>query len=174
MYIKVCSECSKGYECCITYEPEICSCGGPLEEDMNATHQEWDRQELEMKKSPFRAASFVRKITTVGQQAEANAKRMGRMEVEERLEANKTQKTPGGDNAKHPMNLPKGSERRKMTPTKIDKALVGATASEIKRYIETGVKPVKNEPTMKERKKLRDEKVREKQNKRTKIISTGP
>lgn len=83
----------------------------------------------------------VKSVTTLGQQAEANAKKYGKELTELKLEEQKTEKTPAGDNAKRPMELPAGSTRKQSKGQKIDKDLIEATPKEKQRYIMTGQRP---------------------------------
>ena len=176
MYIKVCTDCDKSYECDITYEPVLCECGQPLVEDKQTTELTRDLHKQNMPqhcKDANLGITGVRKIKTLGQQADYNSKKMGRAWVEEQLEKNKTKKAPAGDNiSKRAMELPKGSDRKTMTPTKIDKSLIGMTPEQTKRYVLDGVKPVKNEPSIKDLKKIKKEKALEKKGQKTRIIST--
>lgn len=172
MYVKNCKTCFKEVQCWIGNEPKKCECGGKLVENIVATEIAWAEQKAQVPQGL--KDSFVKKVKTLGQLAEQNAKRLGRYGLEAKLEENKTKKAPAGDGiAKREMELPEGSSRRQMTPTKMDRDLLEATPQEIKKYIETGQRPIpKARPTVADLKKEKKEKVKEKSGKRTRIIST--
>jgi hypothetical protein len=97
--------------------------------------------------------THVRKIKTLGQQADANRKKNGRAWAEDIQRNNKTKREPGGGGAKRWMELPEGAERKEMTPTKMNKDLLEATPEELKKYVMEGQMPIPKADKAKELKK---------------------
>ena len=84
----------------------------------------------------------VKEVKTLGQLADVNRKKYGSELTEQMLKGQKTQKKPGGDNAKRPMELPEGAQRKQNEGIKIDYDLMNASPKEKEKYIMTGQRPI--------------------------------
>lgn len=168
-YIKRCPTCNQSYLCSYTYDPEVCDtnkCSTPLEEDIQATKDMHDQNHYEfmqtaMGKDVRCGVTHVRKIKTIGQQADANRRVNGRAWAEDMQRNNKTKRTPGGGGAKREMELPEGAERKEMTPTKMNRDLLEATPAEIQKYVMEGQMPIPKADKTKELRRIKKEKIKE-------------
>jgi len=165
-YIKRCPTCDQTYLCSYTYDPDNCDCNEPLVEDVEATKEMHEQNHAEfmqtaMGKDVRCGATHVRKIKTIGQQADANRRINGRAWAEDVQRNNKTKREVGGGGAKRAMELPDGAERKEMTPTKIDKDLIEATPQELHKYVMTGERPIPKADKSKEIKYIKKEKIKE-------------